>query len=72
MYFLLARIVPRFEYLRYGIALVLAFIGAKMLAADLYEVPIAVSLAVVAGTIALAVVASMLWGSKRPAVPDEQ
>lgn len=72
MYFLLARIVPRFEYLRYGLALVLAFIGTKMLAADLYEVPIAVSLAVVAGTIALAVVASMLWGSKHTAVSDEQ
>lgn len=57
MYFLLAGLHDRFHLLSYGLAIVLAFIGAKMLLIDVYKIPVAVSLgftvAVLAGTMVL-------------------
>lgn len=60
MYFLLADVVTRFRYLKIGLALVLTFVGTKMLIMDLYKIPIGVSLGVVAGLLALSVLASLL------------
>src|SRR5213593_1934816 len=40
MYFLLAGIVHRFVYLKYGLAFILAFVGVKMVVVDFYHVPI--------------------------------
>jgi len=60
MYFLLADIADRFHLLKYGLALVLVFIGAKMLLLDFYKIPIALALGVVAIIIAASVVASLL------------
>ena len=60
MYFLLAGIVHRFVYLKYGLAMVLVFVGAKMMLVDVYKIPVAASLAVVATLIGGAVVASLL------------
>jgi tellurite resistance protein TerC len=60
MFFLLAGLADRFHLLPYGLALVLMFIGAKMLLIDLYKIPIAVSLGVVAATIGATVVLSLL------------
>ena len=51
MYFLLADMADRFSLLKYGLALVLMFIGAKMLLIDVYKIPIVWSLGVVAATI---------------------
>jgi tellurite resistance protein TerC len=48
MYFLLADFADRFTLLKYGLALILIFIGGKMLLADVYKIPVLVSLAVVA------------------------
>jgi tellurite resistance protein TerC len=48
LYFVLADVIGRFHYLKYGLALVLVFVGAKMALADLVEVPVAVSLGIVA------------------------
>ena len=61
MYFLLAGIMHRFVYLKYGLAAVLVFVGAKMMLLDVYKIPTAVSLGVVTGLLALSVVASW-WG----------
>ena len=60
MYFLLADVADRFVYLKYGLALVLLFIGVKMLLLDLYKIPIAWSLGVVASLIAGSVILSLL------------
>lgn len=60
LYFLLAGVMDRFRYLNVGLALVLAFVGSKMLLVDLYKIPIAVSLAVVALLLGGSVVASLL------------
>jgi len=58
LYFLLAGAVQRLRYLRAGLATILAFVGAKMLLAEVLPIPTWVSLAVIAGVLACAVVAS--------------
>ena len=60
MYFLLAGIVPKFVYLKYGLSLVLVFVGAKMLLLDVYKIPTAVSLGVVAALIGGSIALSLL------------
>jgi tellurite resistance protein TerC len=65
MFFLLAGMADRFHLLPYGLAAVLMFIGTKMLLIDVYKIPVLVSLGVVAATIAVTVVLSLL----RPAGP---
>jgi tellurite resistance protein TerC len=59
LYFLLAGIVPKFIYLQTGLALVLSFIGIKMLIEDLYHVPIQISLIVVTVILAGSIGASL-------------
>jgi tellurite resistance protein TerC len=68
MYFLLADMADRFSYLKYGLALVLVFIGTKMLLIDIYKIPIGVSLAVVATLIGSSVLISL---AKTKAKPNE-
>lgn len=61
LYFLLAGIIHRFKYLKVGLAVVLAFIGGKMLALPFgFHMPIGISLGVVIGVIAISIVASLL------------
>jgi tellurite resistance protein TerC len=60
LYFLLADVADRFHLLKYGLAMVLAFIGAKMLIAPWYHVPVAASLATVAVLIGASVIASLI------------
>lgn len=59
MYFLLADMADRFSLLKYGLALVLVFIGAKMLLIDLYKIPVLFSLGVVAAIITVSIVLSL-------------
>jgi tellurite resistance protein TerC len=66
LYFLLAGVMGRFHFLNVGLALVLCFVGVKMLIVDLYKIPIAASLAVVASLLAGSVVASVLWPRPEP------
>lgn len=60
LYFLLAGMAEKFHLLAYGLALVLIFIGVKMLIVDFYKIPVAISLGVVAALIASAMLMS-LW-----------
>jgi len=60
MYFLLARAMDRFRFLKIGLGFVLAFVGIKMLVADWYPVPVGISLGVVAGLLGGSVAASLL------------
>lgn len=59
MYFLLADMADRFSLLKYGLAMVLMFIGVKMLVIDLFKIPVAVSLGVVAAIIATSIILSL-------------
>ncbi len=63
MYFLLADLNGRFHLLKYGLALVLVFVGTKMLVADFYKVPIGLALGIVAIILASSVAAS-LWATR--------
>jgi tellurite resistance protein TerC len=59
LYFLLAGMMGRFVYLKTGLAAILLFVGAKMLLTEVWKVPIALSLLVIASILAVAVVASL-------------
>jgi tellurite resistance protein TerC len=59
-YFLLAGVITKFYYLKFGLASVLCFVGAKMVAEDFYHVPITISLLIILGLLGLAVLASWI------------
>lgn len=59
MYFLLAAVANKFHLLNYGLAVILIFIGTKMCLIDYYKIPVAVSLGVVMGILALTMVLSV-------------
>lgn len=60
MYFVLAGMMETFHYLHYGLAIVLAFIGAKMLVADYYRIPTVWALGIVGGILLVSIVASVV------------
>ena len=60
LFFLLAGVMEMFRYLKVGLSFVLCFVGAKMLIADFYKIPIGLSLSVVAGILLVSILASML------------
>jgi tellurite resistance protein TerC len=59
MYFLLASMHERFHLLSYGLAIILVFIGAKMMLIDLYKIPIAWSLGFTVVTLVITMVLSL-------------
>ncbi len=61
LYFLLAHAVENFRYLKYGVGLVLFFIGGKLLASGMYDISIKASLAVVVVLLGVSVLASLLF-----------
>jgi tellurite resistance protein TerC len=63
MFFLLKAAADRFHLLNYGLALILVFIGSKMLLIDIFKIPVAVSLGVVFTILAI----TMLWSSRTSA-----
>ena len=60
LYFAFEGIISRYPYLRYGLAIILIFIGFKMLLVDIYKIPVIASL----GFIALVLIISVLWKKK--------
>src|SRR4051794_4699164 len=70
LYFVLAGMIGRFRYLNLGLGAILVFVGAKMALADLYEIPVYVSLGVIVVTLAAAVGASLLRPAPTPALGD--
>jgi tellurite resistance protein TerC len=78
LYFLLANVINKFYLLKYALALVLTFIGVKMVIEHWLPINTLVSLGVVAIVLAAAVVASLIWpekGEEHPLVsshPEEQ
>jgi tellurite resistance protein TerC len=65
MFFLLQAVAHRFHLLNYGLAVILVFIGAKMMLIDVYKIPVAVSLGVVVGILAVTMVWSVRTSSSR-------
>jgi len=65
MYFLLAAVADKFHLLNYGLAVILVFIGTKMCLIDIYKIPVAVSLGVVIGILAITMVLSVRSAPKK-------
>jgi tellurite resistance protein TerC len=65
----LAHIIDRFIYLKTGLAIVLSFVGIKMLLADIYKIPIFISLGFIISVLAVTITASML--ATRGRLPKE-
>jgi tellurite resistance protein TerC len=61
LYFLLAGVIHKFHYLKLGLAIVLIFVGAKMLLADVHKIPIGISLGVIGLVLAASVVFSLIF-----------
>ncbi len=66
LYFLLADMADRFHLLKYGLAIVLVFIGGKMLAMPWFHMPIQWSLSIVGGIIVVSVAASLMLSKPQP------
>ncbi len=64
MYFLLANVAERFSMLKYGLSVILVFIGTKMMIIDLFHIPIGISLGVVAGILVLTLLINV-WVNHR-------
>lgn len=69
MYFMLAGMADRFHLLKYGLAMVLVFVGAKMLIVDFYKIPVGLSLGIVGLIIATFMFAS-LWVTRKQSAAD--
>jgi tellurite resistance protein TerC len=67
LYFALAGIMPLFHYLKYGLVIVLMFVGIKMLLAQHYEIPTSIALGVVVGVLVIAVIASIIRNRRNKA-----
>jgi tellurite resistance protein TerC len=68
LYFALAGVMRLFHYLHYGLSAILVFVGAKMLLSDVYKLPVAVALGVIAGILLSAVIASVMRPQQRDVV----
>jgi tellurite resistance protein TerC len=64
MYFLLAAVAAKFHLLSYGLAVILVFIGSKMLIVDFVKIPVLVSLGVVVAVLAVTMLASVKTAPK--------
>lgn len=72
LFFAISGLMKLFHYLQYGLAVILGFVGVKMLIADFYKINIGVSLAVIASVITLSVIASLVWPKKHPPIITEE
>jgi tellurite resistance protein TerC len=65
----LSGLMGLFHYLRYGLAVVLVFIGIKMLLAEVCHIPVHWALTVVVGVLLLSVLASLIYPVPESSVP---
>lgn len=70
LYFALAGLLPKFVYLHHALSAILVLIGGKMILADVFPIPIAVSLAAIAIILTLSIVASIASARKQSVVTD--
>ena len=66
LYFLLAGVVGKFHLLKYGLSVILVFVGIKMVIVEWYHVPILVSLGVIVGVLATSIIASLIIPAPPP------
>lgn len=64
LFFAVAGVMNLFHYLKYGLSLILSFIGVKMIIQNWYHMPIDIALGVIAGVLGISIVASMMFPEK--------
>ncbi|OKL39772.1 TerC family protein [Pontibacter flavimaris] len=70
LYFALAGIMQLFHYLHYGLSLILAFIGVKLIISDIYHIDMRYALLVVGAILAISIIASLLFPKKDSQLPE--
>ena len=70
LYFLLAGMIDKFVYLKQGLSALLVFAGAKILVADVYKMPIPLTLGVIVGILAISIIASLIAARRQALVED--
>ncbi|MGE5681749.1 MAG: TerC family protein [Bacillota bacterium] len=71
LYFALSGIIEKFSYLSYGLAVILMFVGVKMLITDIYKIPISLSLGIVMAILVLSVILSILKSKNSKKISDQ-
>jgi tellurite resistance protein TerC len=66
LFFLLASVVTKFYLLKYGLAVILTFVGTKMILEAWVHIDILLSLGIVIGVLALSIVGSLMWPQAKP------
>jgi tellurite resistance protein TerC len=61
IFFALSGIIQLFGYLQYGLSAILVFVGLKMVLSDVFKIPVGIALVIVAGILAVSVIASLIW-----------
>ena len=72
LYFLVARLMDRFVYLRTGLSFVLGFVGIKMIVADYFPIPKGLSLGIIVLILAITVIVSLIATQNRASVEDQK
>lgn len=72
LYFALAGVMSMFHYLKLGLAIILTFVGVKMVLSDIIHLPIGIALGVIAGVLTLSVVASIIWPKKPEEIKERE
>lgn len=67
MYFLLAGVAEKFSLLKYGLAVILIFIGIKMLLLDIYHIPMAISLGTIGGILLVTMIINIIINKRNEA-----
>ncbi len=74
LYFVFANVIDKFHYLKHALAVILTYVGVKMVLADIYPIPTFLSLAFIAAVLAVAVIASVIRArrlTEKPVEPQE-
>ncbi len=71
LYFALAGFMKLFQYLHYGLSLILVFIGVKMLLPEEYKIPIPIVLGLIVGILTLSILVSIWFPKKETDVPEK-
>ncbi len=64
LYFMLAAVIDRFHLLKYGLAVILTFVGVKMLTEKFFDIGIVLSLGIILAVLAATIAASLIWPRK--------
>ncbi|MGV4413194.1 TerC/Alx family metal homeostasis membrane protein [Chryseobacterium sp. T1] len=72
LYFLLSNFIHMFSKLPYGLAIILSFIGVKMLISPWFHIPSPVSLGIVGGVLVLSVIASIMFPDKEDSDKEDK